>query len=268
MLSLEVLVLTLHDSEKWKASSKVFEFLDNCILRVVRKSVHYYDTFSNIVATTAGANETADTHIDLLLITVVEQWPFLVKSADEAAVTNVATWLVRYIELSSLRIRTKDDDRLYRGCTRVLALIRDQISVAVNDEACRNMLDRTLNDPPELGLSIKSATLDSISEQELEVKPTSQGESREPEPCVNQVPPGPPEETEDHPGLNRWTRKDVMDAISDGAIEELFLCLCSEYAEIRQQAIASVGTFMAKLEVWMHMQYCTHDLLHLGIGVQ
>jgi len=254
MLSLDVLVLTLQDSDQWKASNTVFEFLDNCILRLVRKPVHYYDTFSDLVATTSGAMETNDTDIDLLMIAIMEQWPFLAKFADEESVTNVATWLVRYIESSWLRMRNKDEARLHHGFLGVLAQIRDKIAILVNNEACRSMLNRTLSDPPELGLSIESATDISISEQERDEKPRSRVESREPEPCVNQVPPGPPEEHEDHPGLNRWTRENILDAISDGAIEELLLCLCSKYAEIRQQASASIGTFMAKLEVRRNMQ--------------
>lgn len=255
MLSLDVLAFALQDSDKWKASNTVFEFLDNCILRLVRKPVHYYDKFSDLIATTAGAIGPTDTRIDLLLIAIMEQWPFLVKAVDEATVTNVATWLLRYIELSWLRIRNKDEARLHRSFTGVLAQIRDQITITVNDKACRSMLNRTLSDPPELGLSIESTTFTDFSEQKRDEIPRSRDESRQPEPYITQVPPGPPEEHEDHPGLNRWTREDILDAISDGAIEELLLCLCSKYVEIRKQAMTSIGTFMAKLEVRRNMQF-------------
>lgn len=254
MLSLDVLAFTLQDSDTWKATTTVFEFLDNCILRLVRKPVQYYDTFSDVVATTAGAIETTDTHIDLLLIAIMEQWPFLIKVADEATVTNVATWLIRYMESSWLRIRNKNEATLHRSFTGVLAQIRDQITFAVNDEACRSILNRTLSESLELGSSIELATFTGINEQKWDEKPRSGDESRQPKHCVNLVPPGPPEEDEDHPGLDRWTREDILDAISDGAIEELLLCLCSRYAEIRQQAMASVGTFMAKLEVRRNLQ--------------
>jgi len=249
MLSLDVLVLTLQNSDKWKASHTVFEFLDNCILRLVRKPVHYYDAFSNLVTNLDGAVKTTDTHVDLLLIAIMEQWPFLVKVADLSTVTNVATWLVRYLEFSWLRLRDMYEARLHRESTEVLTQIRDQIKVAINDKACHSMLERTLSDPRELGLSIEWAIFTGTNKQKRDEKPISQDEAHQPEPRVNQIPPGPPEEHEDHPGLNRWTREDNMDAINDGAIEELLLCLCSKYGEIRQQAMTSVGTFMAKLEV-------------------
>lgn len=247
-LSLDVLAFTLQDSENWKAASAVYEFLDECVIRFVRKPVHYYDALSSLVGTADSANEMTDVHIDLLLVAIMEQWPFLVIAPDRSTTASVATWLVRYLEMSWLRVRNEKEAGLDRGS--VIRQIRDHIKTATKDKICRSLFKRTLNDPSELGLSLELVTSTiRKNEQDQVEKPTSAVESDQSQPCVVFAPSGPPQEHEDHPGLNRWTREDISDAISDGAVEELLLCLCSKYKEIRHQAITSVGAFMAKLEV-------------------
>lgn len=249
MTSLDVLVVTLQPSNDWKASDKLFEFFDNCVLRLVRKPVHYYDGLSDLVARSDGSHKIVDAHVDLLLMAIVEQWPFMVKAADDLTITNVATWLTRYVELSWLRSRDIDKADRNGPSKNVLAHIRDQIKIGVNDEACCCVLDRALSNPPELGLSIELVKSAGIDENQVIQSPTAKEESHLPEAWVYQVPEGPPEEHEDHPELYRWTHEDTSDAIDDGAIGQLLLCLCSKYPEIRQQAMKNIGTFMVKLRV-------------------
>jgi nucleolar pre-ribosomal-associated protein 1 len=62
----------------------------------------------------------------------------------------------------------------------------------------------------------------------------------------------PPEEDEKHIGLTRWKKKDLSEAIDDGDIGELLLCLCSKHAEIRLQAINNTRQLMATLDASVH----------------
>lgn len=247
--SLDVLVVTLQPSNDWKASDKLFEFFDNCVLRLVRKPVHYYDALSDLVARSDGSHKIIDAHVDLLLMAIVEQWPFMAKATDDLTITNVATWLTRYLELSWLRSQDIDKANRNGQSKNILAHMRDQIKNGVNDEACCSILGRALSDPPELGLSIELVKSEGTNENQVIQSPTAKEESHLPEASVYQVPEGPPEEHEDHPELQRWTHEDTSDAISDGAIGQLLLCHCSKYPEIRQQAMTNIGTFMAKLRV-------------------
>ena len=246
MLALDILVLSLQKSEKWCPSYAVFDFVDNCVLRFVQKPVHYYDAHSQIVVT---GSETHDTHSDLLLITILEQWPFLVRKTHDSVVTSVALWLVRYIELCNLRIRHSCVTKCDVGAWEVLVQIRDQLERDVKDEACRNMVKKSLSEPSELGLSIDAVVSASSGNKREIAEKVRQDEAGQSDSNVELLPPGPSREKEDHFGLNQWTREDVQDAITDGAVEGLFLCLCSKYAEIRQQAVANVITFMSQLEV-------------------
>ena len=249
MFALDVLVLSLQLSEKWSPPNAVFEFLDNCFLRYVQKPVHYYDVYSKILTAPELENRAHDYHIGLLLITILEQWPFLVKRGDDSIITSVAIWLVRYIELSYLQIRHFCGTECDIGARRILEGIRDQLKRDVKDNRCRHMVKKSLREPSELGLSIDSVVSTSSSEKGGVIEEVPQVDGSQPDSYVNLVPPGPSQEEENHFGLNRWTREDIQDAITDGAIEELFLCLCSKYTEIRQQALTNVVTFMGKLEV-------------------
>ena len=254
MLSLDVLLLSLRRSNKWEPSNALFEFLDNCVLRLARKPVHYYDALSNLVSITCSPVEVKDTHIDLLLIALFEQWQYLVNIADASTITNVAMWLVRYIEMSSLRIRHTGITKFNTGAISILTHIRDQLKITVEDKKCRSMFENSLKDPPELGLSIDSTTVTSFIEDRRYIKEEPRINNGPPELSADLVPPGPPQEHEEHLGLHRWARQDIQGAVIDGVIEELFLCLCSRYAEIRQQAMINVANFMGQLKVKWLMQ--------------
>ena len=249
MTALDSLILSLQGFEDREVSGGVFEFLDHCILRVVRKPVYYYDILVNHIAAAELDINPKYCRVDLLLITIMEQWPFLVKSADAPTVTNVSKWLVRFIEGMSLGNAYAENLPLCGETTRVLSQIRDQLKAEVQDTTCRAMFEKILKERPEVGISKEPVAANTI----VEAIHISRGAdsplktlSKSPE---RFLPPGPPEEHEDHPGLHRWTRYELQDAISEGYIKELILCLCSKYVEIRKQALTSVRAFMMKLEV-------------------
>ena len=248
-LALDTLILSLQRNANWSPSSAVFEFLDNCILRLVRKTVHYFDIYSNLATTKESGLLVTDSQIDLLLVVIVEQWPFLLKSTDTSTLMNVVMWLVRYIELSGLRIEQafsgQDDD----GPIKLLELLRDQVRSDVEDKTCSSMLTKSLSHSAELSISMRSNRSANIDEDGDHFPVSCQIDEGLSKPCLDPLPPGPPQEEDDHDGLNRWLREEIPDAIADGAIEDLFLCLCSGYVEIRQQAVTNVIAFMTKLEV-------------------
>ena len=247
--SLDVLISSLQNNDSWSPSNVVFEFLDNCILRFVRKPILYIEMFADIIATADNAEDPYNGHVDLLLVTILEQWPFVTKSADVTAITDVGTWLVRYIESSSLRIQ-QDATVKHEGLWfRLLLQIRERLRNDVQDDACLHMLEQSLKKPPELNLSIDSVSPDSNSEHRETVADTLQLSNELSPQLTISIPPGPPLEQEDHLGLNKWTFQDTQDTIRDGDIEELFLCLCARSADIRKQAITNIGLFMAKLKV-------------------
>ena len=249
MTSLDILVLSLQDFESWKASDQLFKFFDHCVLRFVRKPVHYYDTLADIIAAAKLDINPKSCNIDFLLITIMDQWHFLVKSADAPAVTNISKWLARFIEVINIGngyLRKLPNES---GTTRLLAYIRNQLKAEVEDATCRVIFEQTLEERPELRTLKELVGTNKISKARQTSRPADPSLENYVEPAEVHLPPGPQEEHEDHPGLLQWTRHEVQDAISEGLVRDLILCLCSEHEQVRKQALIGIRAFMVKLEV-------------------
>ena len=246
--SLKGLVLSLQDSEDWKATDRVFEFLDHCISHLVRKPVHYYDLLAELIASAELNVNTRFCQVDLLLITIVDQWRFLVESADTPTVTNVSEWLVRLMEVITVENGHVQHGAIDDETTRLLSRLRDQLKSRIQDTTCRAIFETALEDRHELGELKQLVATNTISEAGNMLRVTNPPLKSHPKQEIG-LPSGPSEEHEDHPGLHQWTGHEVQDAISEGHVRALILCLCSNYVGIRKQALAGVRAFMTKLEV-------------------
>lgn len=247
--SLNALNLSLQHFGSWKASDNVFEFLDNCILRLVRNPVHYYDLGSSLVLHKEHRVEPSHIGIDLLLVAVMEQWPFLAKVVDPAALQNVSLWLVRYVEAMRLTSSHDGSDMQGSGTANLLSHIKSHIRTKTEDKACRRILGSGWEDPLKLEISEEVVKVATANHEETFTELDARTQQETSETSGSLIPSGPPQEDEDHPGLTKWSREDIGDAIPEGAIGDLFLCLCSQYVEIRKQALSSIDALMRKLEV-------------------
>ena len=236
--SLDVLALSLKASGDWQASDTLYKFFDNCVLRFVRKSVKYCDALTNLLED-VRSNEIHPKGLDLLLIVILEQWPFLIEATTGSEVFNVTVWLARYLDLSM---------NAGRDLT-LLSRVRDRLQDEAMDKECRAALKKALKGPAGHGQRSDLEIIDRSSHiiQNQERTPLDQPK-RSPSPEIS-LPCGPPEEDQDHAGLRKWAQKDIQDAIVDGSIEDLFFCLCSKHGEIRKQALSGLSNFMSKLEV-------------------
>ena len=246
--SLNNLVLSLRDSEEWKATDRVFEFLDHCISHLVRKPIHYYDVLAELIASAELHINPRFCQVDLLLVTIVDQWRFLVESADTPTVTHVSEWLVRYMEVINLENGYVQRGAIGDETTRLLSRLRDQLKSRIQDTTCRAILETALEDRRELGGLEQLVATNTISEAGHILRLTNPPLKTHPKQEIG-LPAGPPEEHEDHPGLHQWTGHEVQDAISEGHVKALILCLCSKYVGIRKQALAEVRGFMTRLQV-------------------
>ena len=249
MTPLDNLVFSLQNFKDWKACSRVFVFLDDCILRLVKKPVYYFDILTGLIAATEPDTNPRDCQVDLLLITIMEQWPSLVKSEDAPTVMFVSRWVSHYIEVMNRGNGYVEDLSLRGTTTRLVSHIRNQLKAELQDATCRAIFDKTSEDQPELErLNVLVAEKANTDERHMS-GPTGSPIKPHSLPPEMLLPPGPPGEHEDHPGLHQWTRHEVQDTISEGQIKELILCLCSKHVEIRKQALTGVRAFMRKLEV-------------------
>ena len=249
MTSLDDLVLSLQEFEAWKASDQLFEFFDQCVLRFVRKPVHYYDTFDEVIAAAKLDISPKSCKIDFLLIAIMDQWHFLVKSADAPTVTNISKWLARFIQVIYIgdgNLRNLPDES---GTAKILSYICDQLKAEIEDPTCRVIFEQTLEERPELRKLSELVATNNISKARRTSRLVDPSSENHVETAVVHLPPGPEEEHEDHPGLLQWTRHEIQDAISEGLIRDLILCLCSEHEQVRKQALVGIRAFMVKLGV-------------------
>lgn len=234
----DALCLSLQHTSDWRASDSLFEFLDNCLQRLVKRPVKYYEDCTELTSSIRHDHAEVENHrIDLLLITILEQWPFLTGS-DAISVENIARWLARYLDLLMQA----------GGCVIVLSNIRDRI-MSHDDKMLQWIFKNVLKESSKYGMhsELKNLIKSSLRTSDHEVvvhSPTSC-------PTLDEVlvSTRPPIEGKDHLALRSIRRKAVVDAIIDGDVGELVQYLCSEHEDIRIQALANLQSFLIKLKV-------------------
>ncbi|MCJ1435584.1 hypothetical protein MMC27_004958 [Xylographa pallens] len=256
ILSLNALVVSLRELEDWKASDALYSFLDNCILRLVRKPVHYLGELEKITKTVSAGTvgQNTKSSISLLFVVIMEQWSFLSEACSKAEFANATEWLTRYFEYSA-----------YIGeNVTMLRTIKSWVSGF-------SSIDSHEYDPEGAGCKFFPTALPKGIQQSLKEDDTCIPKDDKTGSHVSDQAPvaksevvllhlKPPDEPEDHSGLGRWTNKPVLDALEDGAVGDLVLCLSSKYEEIRKQALISIRVLASKLEASGYLEW---QQLHL-----
>lgn len=238
--SFEVLLLSLQNLKHGLPSNSLFEFLDNSILRCLRKPVKYHDDLVAIVSgLTPNIGEIKGCKVDLLMVTVLDQWPFLTKSENPIVLKEVTLWLVRYLDFLAHN----------GGSLALLSTFREMFKRQVRDKDTCGLLEQALRQPTIYGTK---AELEKINRSSQQVNNPSvnhlhqeTGVELDKDIKVPQL----LTEDEDHPALMSWAQMGISEAIKDGQIGGLILCLCSKYEDIRKQAIVNLGKFSAILQV-------------------
>ena len=236
---------SLSSTDGWEASSALYEFLDNCILRFIRKSIKYEGDKDACQEQYPPTKTVANTRrpISLLFFVLLEQWPFFASENSNSNLEHVSSWLARYMDLS---YEIGEDLAMLHG-------IRDQFLEQAKEMSCGASFRNALT-----GISVRKLSIETqnplISDRTLREMAVGEVNNTVHQDQLAHAPDSSPyrsvpEEDENHLGLNRWSTEDVEVAVEDGAVGELLLCLCSKYTEIRRQALLSIRILVAKLEV-------------------
>ena len=239
--ALDALVTSLKTNEDWEASSALYAFLDNCILRFVRKTIKYYgdvaDLFDNVLPSSLKMQRKP---VSLLVIVILDQWSYLVEIAQASDLRNIILWVARFLEI--LRYIGEEE--------AVLLHVRGCLANQTPDKNCRDLIEAALVNSPNVEIlkhldqKLHTAQNHSHSlnlQMNLEVANKTSSSI--------DLPLEPSRASPNFPGLTRWLKKDIPEAVEGGAVGELISCLCSNHEEIRRQAILGVESLMAKLEV-------------------
>jgi nucleolar pre-ribosomal-associated protein 1 len=176
-------------------------------------------------------------------MTFVEQWPF--RGSDEAkstAAEPLAQWLSKILYLLKL---IGEDEKMLVGARDAMVesagqaykdVLRDAFLWKMGKESAKEALK--LATGADFSGSDRSTSSPSPATESEQRNATRSDVNLE----------APSDEDEKHTGLTRWRKKDLGEAIEDGDIGDLLLCLCSKHAEIRLQAINSLRQLMATLD--------------------
>ena len=233
--ALDALIASLGASPGSSApSSEVLDFLDDCCARFIKGPIKYFDDIDTMLARTA--QNAADTgSFSPLLMTLVEQWPFRGgEKAAGGAADALAKWLSKLLYLFKLvgedeSVLIAVRDSLVESSAKAYKdVLKDSFLWKMGKESAKESLKMATGaDFSGSDRSTSSPTPAEATEHKSKARPAIDLET-------------PPKEDEKHTGLTRWRKKDLGEAIDDGDVGELLLCLCSKHAEIRLQAVNNI----------------------------
>lgn len=204
------------------------QFLDNCLCRIAKRPVHYQDLSAKMV-------DDSTSHFSLLVVAVLEQWPFVLKSNDAVKEDSVARWIASLIK----NLKNFGENK------RALKTVRDSLCDISEKKKTKHLFKKALKAGEDMG----DAEDDHDSKS---AESANQGiliEANNMTTKLLDVFGALPLAKTDHTELYKWEKEEVDISIEQGRVGDLLLCLCSEHEEIRRQAFAAIFRLMAKLKV-------------------
>jgi nucleolar pre-ribosomal-associated protein 1 len=231
--ALDSLILSLRTLRESANGPAVYKFLDNCISRCATTPIKYIFALEEF---SADVHKTGDEQspVSLLSLAITEQWPFVVKSVDEAALQGIAQFVARYLAAS---IKIKEDKKGIKFLIQKIAAETPEGSARKIIEGSRKLVD-------------------TVAVPECQVKPLeAEKQERSTAPSEDekaQIIAAMLEETttpaDDHKSLVKWTTKEVEEVIEDGYAAALIMLLSSEHLSVRKEAAINISKFAAKLK--------------------
>ncbi|CAF9927590.1 MAG: hypothetical protein GOMPHAMPRED_004443 [Gomphillus americanus] len=244
--SLEALVLALRTINSADALD-ILQYLDDCLLRLNRKPIKYHGDVSDLVE--GGSDKVT---VSPLFIVLLEQWPFFLKGHGEGLNTTCAEWICAY--LVEAAHAGESFAPLQTLCDRFLESTADaRLHQLFQD--CRSRLIEA-----QTRQKAGTSTVIAVSEDDDQTDILKQTEATR---KILDTRLGLTKETENHPALTKWSKKDISDAILDSDISNLINCLGSTYPEIRIQAVSALRNFMSKVQ---NSKYDERQSIYLLIG--
>ncbi|OCL14143.1 hypothetical protein AOQ84DRAFT_309448 [Glonium stellatum] len=236
--ALDALITSIQDSNG-TTSNQVLDFVDDCLGRFVKRPIKYQDDLDALSEPTSKkANISHHCPFSVFTMTLLEQWIY--KSSAEAktnAIEELSQWLSRFLYLlkhigedelllsrvaESMAESSKTHRKTFKTAfdSKGKEWVKDSLEL-VSNKANIAREDKTTDRSP----LVEKSGLNGEASLEL-----------------------PPQEDNNHPGLNRWRQKELEENIEDGNVGELLLCLSSRHVDIRLQALTNTRQLIAKIE--------------------
>jgi nucleolar pre-ribosomal-associated protein 1 len=232
--ALDAFILRLRELNDKANSSDIFTFLDDCVSRCASNPVKYIFGLEEICARIYKSAEN-QLPVSLLSLAIVEQWPFMVKTAEKTTLEATATLISRYLATS---VRLHEDKKVIKALIQKLAAETPEKSVARHTiEQTRKLVDSI--EVPEASQIPSETTGKTGSNTIIEVEKSK---------ILNSLHSDSGGEAEDHNSLVKWTTKEVDEVIEGGYAASLIMLLSSDILSIRKEAATNISKFAAKLK--------------------
>jgi len=231
--ALDTLVLRLREVMPNTNSSATCTFIDDCISRCAAKPVKYIFSLEEICAEVHKSDKSSSA-VSLLSLAILEQWPFAVKSLEDAALKETATFVARFLASS---IKIQEDKKAIK------AIIQKLVAETPEGSATKFTIEQTRKLVDNIEIPDAKVTLSDSVE-----KPETNNISKAKSKILNSLNPSSGIEHEDHNALLKWTTKEVDEVIDGGYATSLIMLLSSDILSIRKEATTNIAKFTAKLK--------------------
>jgi nucleolar pre-ribosomal-associated protein 1 len=232
--ALDAFILRLRALNDKASSSATYTFLDDCISRCAAKPVKYIFALEEIY-TEIYKTKAKETRVSLLSLAIVEQWPFLVKAAEETDLKETATFIARYLASS---IKIHEDKKVIKALIQKIVAETPEKSAARHTiESTRNLVD--IVEVPDCKIVHSDSNKKTESSSVPEIEKSKILSSLDPDSGIA---------TEDRNSLIRWTTKEVDEVIEGGYAASLIMLLSSDVLSIRKEAATNISKFAVKLK--------------------
>jgi nucleolar pre-ribosomal-associated protein 1 len=237
--SQDALIAALKACNGKGSSQAVYDFLDNCVLRCSATPVKYIDAFEQYYTTVygeeQGENDSKGDPTSLLLLAIVEQWPFITKSSEMKTVNEIARFIANFMAAS---VKILEDKNI------IEAIVKSLVSSCSEGSIARKVLERsrrlvdTLEIPEAPNSSAKS---DDIPNDD----PVEEQASADIELSMLQIT---DVDADDHSALTKWITKEVEEVIEEGHAAALIMLLSSPHLSARKEAMSNIAKLALKLK--------------------
>lgn len=207
--------ISLSANKTWSPSAATFDFIDECIGRLVKKPVKYMDDLDDIRPDRRAGSST---NLSMLVMACLEQAPFTSRVKPEEQ-EEIMMWMARFF--AALENIGEDE--------AILKTVRQKLK-GQKMHLPRVTADEVVVPESQIPMEHKTVT------EDLPVNDGSDLSIQDASFALTEA----PKESENRPELRRWQSLDIEEAIQDGVAGRLAVCLCSKYPEIRKQGLTAL----------------------------
>ncbi|RDW69720.1 putative ribosome biogenesis protein urb1 protein [Coleophoma cylindrospora] len=230
--ALDCLTATLRSTRELPTNDSVNQFLDSCVTRCASTPIKYIYALEKIQAEESRAQEESIT--SLLTMVFLEQWPFLVKTAEEIVLKDVADFLARYLALS---VKLGEDKKVIKAVGNKLA------EETPEGSSSRKVIGRYRKLVDDL---ILPTTYSEGNTEVLNTKVDVDDSENDKLEIMSSMLEGSETPSEDHSALVKWTNKEVEEVFEGGYAAALVMLLSSTHLSVRKEAATNISKLASK----------------------